>query len=101
MNEELALAFSVWALSSSSLGTVSFRCLLHCHGGESSVYILLAQLRKIQIPWQKHRRVAAIILRSQGQHLKMATWILQLSFYKRDSLNLDFPSLGKVHKTQY
>lgn len=50
---------------------------------------------KIQIPWQKHRRVAAIILKSQGQRLEMVTWILQLSFYKRDSLNLDFPSLGK------
>lgn len=95
------LAFSVWTLSSSSLGTVSFRCLLHYHWGESSVYILLVQRMKIQIPWQKHQRVAAIILKSQGQRLEMVTWILQLSFYKRDSLNLDFPSLGKAHKIQY
>ena len=55
MNEELALAFFVWTLSSSSLGTVFFRCLLHYHRGESSVYILLAQRMKVQIPWQKHR----------------------------------------------
>lgn len=101
MNEELALAFSVWTLSSSSLDTASFRCLLHCYWGESSVYILLAQQMKIQIPWQKHRRVAAIILKSQGQRLKMVTRILQHSFYKGDSLNLDFPSLGKVHRIQY
>jgi hypothetical protein len=68
---------------------------------KSSIYILWAQLMKIQIPWEKRqcRRNSEISASeaSEDAHVGLAAQF----FYKRNSLNLGFSSLGRVQKIQY